>query len=75
MEYYLTPSAKRYYPTPIDQSLWIVDNRAMTKLNCLFSDRVWGHFCNQSEQLDVPVIFITNDDLGKNVPKEALTHT
>ena len=68
MEFYLTPNATSFYSTPIEQTIWIVDDRIQTgMLRFLFNFTALGRFYNPFDQLDLPIFFVTEDDLGKNM--------
>ncbi|MDE6809370.1 MAG: hypothetical protein K2J42_04705 [Muribaculaceae bacterium] len=68
MEFYLTPNATSYYPTPLSQTIWIIDKSIQHDFSIIFSQSNLGNSYNINEQLDIPVFFVTEEDLGKVIP-------
>lgn len=68
MEYYLSPGATRFYTGLIDEAISIVDRQLQSgMLQTLFRQVRLGSSYDPYEHLDLPVFFVIDEDLGKDM--------
>lgn len=69
MNYYFSQNSSKYFPNPIEDIVRIVDYRMLQGFVPWLLKVLYGTNYDEYEHLDLPIFFVTEDDLGQNIPR------